>query len=30
MLALIQMPAGRPIRLPAEWAERFAHLRKAN
>ena len=29
MLALIQMPAGRPIRLPAEWAERFAHLRKA-
>ena len=28
MLALIQMPAARPIRLPAEWAERFAHLRK--
>jgi YbgC/YbaW family acyl-CoA thioester hydrolase len=28
MLALIQMPAGRPIRLPADWSERFAHLRK--
>jgi YbgC/YbaW family acyl-CoA thioester hydrolase len=28
MLALIQMPAGRPLRLPADWAERFAHLRK--
>jgi YbgC/YbaW family acyl-CoA thioester hydrolase len=30
MLALIQMPQGRPIRLPAEWAERFAHLRSAD
>ncbi|MGA3172172.1 MAG: thioesterase family protein [Chthoniobacteraceae bacterium] len=28
MLALILMPPGRPIRLPAEWAERYAHLRK--
>jgi YbgC/YbaW family acyl-CoA thioester hydrolase len=28
MLALIQMPAGRPIRLPADWSERFAHLIK--
>ena len=28
MLALVQMPAARPIRLPADWAERFAHLRK--
>ena len=28
MLALIQMPAGRPMRLPSDWAERFAHLRK--
>jgi YbgC/YbaW family acyl-CoA thioester hydrolase len=28
MLALIQMPEGRPMRLPAEWWERFAHLRK--
>jgi YbgC/YbaW family acyl-CoA thioester hydrolase len=28
MLAVIQMPAGRPMRLPAEWSERFAHLRK--
>ncbi len=27
MLALIQMPEGRPIRLPADWATRFAHLR---
>jgi len=27
MLALIQMPSGRPMRLPAEWAERYAHLR---
>jgi YbgC/YbaW family acyl-CoA thioester hydrolase len=22
-LALVQMPAGRPVRLPAEWAERW-------
>jgi len=28
MLALIQMPAGRPIRLPADWSHRFAHLKK--
>jgi YbgC/YbaW family acyl-CoA thioester hydrolase len=27
MLALIQMPQGRPARLPADWATRFAHLR---
>ena len=27
MLAVIQMPAGTPVRLPADWAERFAHLR---
>ena len=27
MLALIQMPNGKPIRLPADWSERFAHLR---
>lgn len=27
MLALIQMPGGKPIRLPADWATRFAHLR---
>ena len=26
MLALVQMPAGRPIRLPDEWQTRFAHL----
>jgi YbgC/YbaW family acyl-CoA thioester hydrolase len=29
MLAVIQMPPGRPLRLPAEWATRFAHLRPA-
>jgi YbgC/YbaW family acyl-CoA thioester hydrolase len=29
MLALIKMPEGRPIRLPADWATRFAHLRPA-
>src|SRR5438067_11467225 len=27
MLALVQMPAGKPIRLAADWATRFAHLR---
>ena len=27
MLALIQMPSGRPMRLPAEWADRYAHLK---
>ena len=27
MLAVIQMPAGKPVRLPADWAERFTHLR---
>ncbi len=27
MLAVIQMPAGKPVRLPADWATRFAHLR---
>ena len=25
-LALVQMPAGRPVRLPADWQERYAHL----
>jgi YbgC/YbaW family acyl-CoA thioester hydrolase len=29
MLAVIQMPAGKPVRLPADWAVRFAHLRPA-
>lgn len=29
MLAVIQMPAGKPVRLPADWATRFAHLRPA-
>lgn len=27
MLAVIQMPAGKPIRLPADWAVRFGHLK---
>jgi acyl-CoA thioesterase FadM len=27
MPALIQMPKGRPARLPADWSTRFAHLR---
>ena len=27
MLAVIQMPAGKPSRLPADWSTRFAHLR---
>ena len=26
-LALVQMPAGKPLRLPEDWAVRFAHLR---
>ncbi|MEA3210126.1 MAG: hypothetical protein QOE70_3183 [Chthoniobacter sp.] len=26
MLAVIQMPPGKPVRLPADWATRFAHL----
>ena len=29
VLALIQMPAGRPVRLPADWATRFRHLRRS-
>jgi acyl-CoA thioesterase FadM len=27
MLALIQMPQGKPVRLPQDWATRFEHLR---
>jgi YbgC/YbaW family acyl-CoA thioester hydrolase len=27
MMALVQMPAGRPMRLPKEWDTRFAHLK---
>ncbi len=27
-LALIQMPAGKPVRLPPDWSTRFAHLRE--
>lgn len=26
-LALIQMPASKPMRLPEDWMQRFAHLR---
>ena len=26
-LALIQIPSSRPLRLPEDWAKRFAHLR---
>ncbi len=25
-LALVQMPQGKPCRLPAEWTEKYAHL----
>ena len=28
MCAVVQMPSGKPMRLPAEWAVRYAHLRK--
>ena len=28
MLAIVQMPAGKPQRIPMEWGERFAHLKK--
>lgn len=27
-LALMQMPSGKPQRLPAEWSERYPHLGK--
>ncbi len=27
MLAVVQMPAGKPVRLPEDWAVRFPHLR---
>jgi len=26
MLAVVQMPAGKPMRLPTEWREKYAHL----
>ena len=29
MLAVVQMPPGKPVRLPADWGEKYAHLRKA-
>jgi YbgC/YbaW family acyl-CoA thioester hydrolase len=27
-LALVEMPPGRPIRLPADWPDKYAHLLK--
>ena len=27
MCAVVQMPGGKPIRQPADWATRYAHLR---
>ena len=27
MLAVVQMPPGKPVRLPADWSGRFAHLK---
>jgi len=29
MLAVIQMPAGKPRRLPSDWSEKYAHLVEA-
>jgi len=29
MLALVQMPAGRPVRLPLEWQESYPHLMRS-
>jgi len=29
MLAVVQMPAGKPLRLPDDWATRFAHLKSS-
>jgi len=29
MLALVQMPAGRPVRLPSEWQESYPHLMRS-
>jgi len=26
MCAVVQMPSGKPVRLPADWAVRYAHL----
>lgn len=27
MLAVVQMPAGKPVRLPADWPARWPHLK---
>ena len=27
MLAVIQMPGAKPVRLPADWKKKYAHLR---
>lgn len=29
MLAVVQMPQGKPMRLPVDWAHKYAHLRPA-
>jgi len=28
MLAVVQMPPGKPVRLPEDWGQKYAHLRK--
>ncbi len=30
MLAVVQMPAGKAVRLPADWATRYPHLVRAS
>ena len=27
MLAVVQMPPGKPVRLPEDWAQKYAHLK---
>jgi YbgC/YbaW family acyl-CoA thioester hydrolase len=27
MLAVVQMPPGKPMRLPQDWAQKYAHLK---
>jgi len=27
MLAVVQMPPGKPVRLPENWAQKYAHLK---
>jgi acyl-CoA thioesterase FadM len=28
MLAVVKMPAGKPVRLPEDWKQKYAHLQK--